>query len=295
MFSLAPLASHFDTVPLKVRGAVRNYLSLEPQARPEEVHPYLTKWLADIALSQRPSHQLMAGSMALEAALGAAHTVPRRHLLRTASRHLSTLPAPDKASPGMLKNAAEAERYRGVIRLLATRSLADAPYRQGMQEQLGDLLGRYTNGRHLPIVARNHVSGLITEQTIACLLHDRSAGLLAVPSMSRHDMSKYFVDGKKYRWDVTVESTGETIPAGQYFIQSKTNATEYDLKAYHPDIQVVSGSKHLGDNPYMETKHVAAKAIVEGDAAAVAVHREHLLELLSNTQPAAPELNYLQE
>lgn len=257
---------HVDMI-LEKRIAA-DYRSSSPLISARELYPQLKSWHEGLADSDT-RYALVAGSIGLEATVGAPHQKVRRSLIAQTRQRLG-----DTGLDGVRRPADDLirkHRMLGVVGILATRSLTSKTYTSSLHEALGHLdAARRAADAEADYASLGLFTGALMEQTVLCLLHDPEQGIIAVPSFLRQDMNTWHEGGKKYRWDVTAESNGTRIPAGQYRIQAKNNASYEDLNSYHPDIVMISGAQHMDGNPNIGAFRCAAESILDQDSAAVA-------------------------
>jgi hypothetical protein len=290
---LTDASRHLDRV-LAGRTVV-DYGAISPLLSAQDVFPRLQRWLDIFRNSSDPKHEVFAGSISVEAAVGAPHAKVRKTFLAQARRHLGDCSLDDIANPS--DSLIRKNRVFGVTDLLATRRLTSTEYRVKQLQLLSQLDDRRrtaeTGSTPYDSGQLGRFSGAVMEQTVLCLLHDPARGIVAVPSFMRQDENNWLLDGKKYRWDVTVESNGREVPEGQYRFQAKLDGRYRGDSSYHPDIIIVSGSKHLGENHAIGAIHQAVSSIIEGDVRPVSGYQDVLLGIMSDHGPSSPDLQYL--
>lgn len=267
-----------------------SYMGLDPRLTPRDTHRQLKDWL-----SMFDGHRhIMSSAMGVEAALGIAHMATRKRMLAAAKQSLGEHAVAGIREPS--GSLIRKNRIANVAGLLSTRQLNNRLYQGESSALLHALFDVHRSLSTRPGAMDGYggnIAGALMEQTVLCLLHEPSAGMVAVPSFLRQDENEWSEEGKKVRWDVTVESDGSTVPEGQYWLQAKRGARDSKMNGYHPDIIVVSGTKHFGDSEDINVPPRSAIALVTDDREVVVDLRIKLHDLLAAHGPSAPEPYYL--
>jgi hypothetical protein len=123
---------------------------------------------------------------------------------------------------------------RAHLPLVTTEDLTEG---RELAIQRGSELMRNWRGRYLAdhrVGFRGHI-GYAFELGACLVTNALEPSLLAYPSLPRQDCNTHPVNGRSYKWDVTIESDGAVVEEGQYRVQVKSS---FNAIRYHPDINV---------------------------------------------------------
>lgn len=224
------------------RRAIKTYSSLDPsQWAPTAL---LKEIVEVVGVNPEPYRQLIAGACALEWSTHPdLYKRQRKPIARQANQHL-------------LATSSSARHDPRADRLLATAKLMQqglhpstrAAYARSSMDHFAQALDRLRQSTSPE--QRSDRRGLVHEDVVIAVIESLGhSGLVAYTSLPRQDETTVKVDGRKFSWDLTVESDGKVIPEGRYFSQCKSLVTGADLAIYHHDIVLTSSTRPLADVP----------------------------------------------
>ncbi len=287
------MASYDVSSPERIaaHAASAQYINLHPKTDSAELHRELKDLLPIVSRIESPGFQLTTGSIAIEASLGAHSNIERKNLLRKANKTLDTWLNNESGRTTLA--TVQGARLRNLSEALITRKLPGEAYAASLSSNLAHLVRGIRYDRVYNQGERMGILGMIMEQSVMCLTTDEENGLLAVPSFTRQELATTHVDGKNYRWDITIESDGSTVPAGQYRAQVKRAPPAKVIDEYHPDILMIVGTEHLGEDRYDFTSLPAANAILDVNTPQVNAYKDTLFDLMSRSGPASENLSFI--
>lgn len=276
------------------KSAVALYSKLRPDTWADR--EVLERIVGGTEKSEIPFRQLVAGACALELSVHPAnYRKQRKAQIKRANRLLRVAALTNTA----LDESVRAQRLVETCVLMqqGPHPSSRATFTRATTERfcsLVDILCRGMDSRG----DQGNMQGLVQEEAVIALIENiGKAGLVAYTSLPRQDGNKIRIDGKKYSWDVTVESDGSLVPFGRYFVQCKSAPVLRKHFEYHPDIAVVPAyaptlfSRFLDPtNNYAAIQATLSDPAANGHGAEMRRMQDLILGALDVTGPASQDL-----
>lgn len=271
------------------------YHSLDPHAWGPV--PVLRTITEDTAESARTYSQLISAVTALELSTHPdLHKKQKAPVAKRANRLLRTL-AETTTTFDQATRFARLEDY-GRLAQHGLHPSTLAHYERRNTQRFSLLLGLLAERDTGMQFAGGQMQGITQEEAVVAIIQSIGReGLVAHTSLPRQDGNERLVDGKKYRWDVTVESDGRLIPEGRYLVQAKSAPVLAKYFEYHSDIVVVSAYEPTLYSRFMNPigGYIALHNVLDGtaesaEARTVKLMQEQVLRALSDKGPAQEDM-----